>query len=122
MFTRDDIINNGGNYKADRSTIMSYTIRSSYAYKRKRYLDLNTICDRFLGFPQLFLTFSCDDLAEDMKKACGLSKVNNVPGFKAHAVEPWLDPVLFAPHFKRKWTQFCAEHLIRRGHYGWGTN
>lgn len=85
---KDDIMDEAGVYNKDRVTIVPHIIRSSYAYKRKHYLDLKTMCDR-LGPPQLFMTFSCDDLSDDMKKATGLS-------------DPWNDPVLFATHFKRQ--------------------
>ncbi|CEP08961.1 hypothetical protein, partial, partial [Parasitella parasitica] len=78
-----------------------YIVRSSFAYKRKNFLNLSTVF-RNLGSPQLFLTFSCDDYSSDFTAATGTSK-------------PWEDPVLFSAHFKRKWLCFFEKHLL--GHF-----
>lgn len=74
-------------------------IRSSYAYKRKNFLDLQCIFEN-LGSPQLFLTFSCDDKSSDFK---GLGDAQN----------PWEDPILFSLHFKRKWQKFFQKHILK---------
>lgn len=81
IMTKKDIINVDEFYNYDKVTVVPHTISSSYAYKRKHYLDLKTICDE-LGPPQLFLTFSCHDTAAHMKTATGLT-------------EPWKDPVFW---------------------------
>ncbi|KAL7334192.1 hypothetical protein PS15p_202995 [Mucor circinelloides] len=57
-------------------------IRSSYAYKRRKFLDLQCIFEN-LGSPQLFMTFTCDDKSDDFK--------NLTPG----ANHPRDDPFLF---------------------------
>lgn len=74
-------------------------IRSSYAYKRKNFLDLQCLFEN-LGSPQLFLTLSCDDKSQDFK---GLGQ----------AKEPWEDPILFALHFKRKWLKFFQKYILK---------
>lgn len=89
---KEDIIDTEGNYDYSNVTIVPHTISSSYAYKRKHYLNLKRMCDE-LGPPQLFLTFSCDDKAPAFINATGLK-------------ETWRDPVLFSLHFQRKWTKF----------------
>src|SRR6478735_1514018 len=82
------------------STVPSQ-IRSSYAYKRKNFLDLQCIFDN-LGAPQLFLTFTCDDKSEDFK------------GILSDGIRfPWEDPVLFSQHFKRKWLKFFTDYICK---------
>jgi hypothetical protein len=54
-----------------------------------------------LGPPELFLTFSCDDLSEEFKNATGCD-------------EPWTDPIIFAQHYKRKWTKFFSVYIMKR--------
>jgi hypothetical protein len=90
--TKEDIMDADGNYNYSNVTIVPHNITSSYAYKRKHYLDLKTMCEA-LGAPQLFLTFSCDDNAAFLKNGIGLR-------------ETWKDPVLFASLFQRKWKKF----------------
>lgn len=77
-------------------------IRSSYAYKRRNFLDLQCIFDN-LGSPQLFLTFSCADDSADFQ--------NLIPGM----VHAWDDPVVFALHWKRKWLKFFNTYIL--GHF-----
>lgn len=77
-------------------------IRSSYAYKRRNFLDLQCIFDN-LGSPQLFLTFSCADDSSDFQ--------NLVPG----VANAWDDPVVFAQHWKRKWLKFFNDYIL--GHF-----
>ncbi|KAG1487321.1 hypothetical protein G6F52_012811 [Rhizopus delemar] len=82
------------------STVPSQ-IRSSYAYKRKNFLDLQCIFEN-LGAPQLFLTFTCDDKSEDFK------------GILSDGILfPWEDPVLFSQHFKRKWLKFFTDYICK---------
>jgi len=90
--TKEDLIDAEGNYNYANVTIVPYNITSSYAYKRKHYLDLKQMCDS-LGAPQLFLTFSCNDNAPFLKNGIGLK-------------ETWRDPVLFVSLFQRKWKEF----------------
>ena len=92
--TKEDLIDADGNYNYSNVTIVPHNIASSYAYKRKHYLDLKTMCEE-LGAPQLFLTFSCDDSAPFLKNGTGLR-------------ETWRDPVLFASLFQRKWKKFLS--------------
>jgi hypothetical protein len=75
-------------------------IRSSYAYKRRNFLDLQCIFEN-LGSPQLFLTFSCDDDSDDFK--------NLIPGM----INAWDDPVVFAQHWKRKWLKFFNKYILK---------
>ena len=82
------------------STVPSQ-IRSSYAYKRKNFLDLQCIFDN-LGAPQLFLTFTCDDKSEDFK---GI--------LRDGSQFAWDDPVLFYQHFKRKWLEFFTIYICK---------
>lgn len=82
------------------STVPSQ-IRSSYAYKRKNFLDLQCIFDN-LGAPQLFLTFTCDDKSEDFK---GI--------LRDGSQFAWDDPVLFSQHFKRKWLEFFTVYICK---------
>lgn len=56
-----------------------------------------------LGPLPLFLTFTCDDISKMMKNAIGLQ-------------EPWKDPVMFALHFRQKWTKFSSEYVMKK----WG--
>lgn len=97
-----DIIDSTTN-KFNKNIVSSvpYTIRSSFAYKRKCYLNLSTVF-RNLGAPQLFLTFSCNDYSEDFSNATGTQY-------------PWEDPVLFANHFRRKWIRFFDKYVL--GHF-----
>ncbi|CEP09900.1 hypothetical protein, partial, partial [Parasitella parasitica] len=74
-------------------------IRSSYAYKKRNYLDLQCIFDN-LGSPQLFLTFSCSDNSEDFRSL--------IPGM----ANAWDDPVVFAMHWKRKWLKFFNNYIL----------
>lgn len=76
-------------------------IRSSYAYKRKHFLDLQCIFEN-LGAPQLFLTFTCIDTSDDFQNLLGKSNA-----------KPWTDPVLFALHYKRKWHQFFEKYIMK---------
>ncbi|KAG1047905.1 hypothetical protein G6F43_009674 [Rhizopus delemar] len=81
-------------------------IASSYAYKRKNFLDFQCIFEN-LDAPQLFLTFTCDDKSEDFK------------GILSDGIRfPWEDPVLFSLHFKRKWlkvfTDYICKHFARQ--------
>lgn len=76
-------------------------IRSSYAYKRRNFLDLQCVFEN-LGAPQLFLTFTCDDNSLDFVGLTG--------GNQHHA---WEDPVLFSLHFKRKWQEFFRIHILK---------
>ncbi|OBZ82264.1 ATP-dependent DNA helicase pif1 [Choanephora cucurbitarum] len=78
-----------------------YTVRLSYAYKRKNFLDLQTVFNN-LGAPQLFFTFSCNDYSPDFTAATGTQY-------------PWEDPVLFANHFNRKWNHFFNTYVL--GHF-----
>lgn len=90
-------------YKKSETSIVPPTIRTSYAYNRKRHLDVKAIFQN-LGEPQLFLTFTCEDTADVMRLATGSDR-------------PWEDPVLFALHFKRKWVEFFEKYLLKK----WGT-
>lgn len=96
---KSDIVNRRTN-KLNKNLVSTVPpqIRSSYAYKRKNFLDLQCIFEN-LGAPQLFLTFTCDDNSKDFK---GLSDANH----------PWEDPVLFASHFKRKWFRFFRKYIM----------
>ncbi|KAG1461974.1 hypothetical protein G6F55_003251 [Rhizopus delemar] len=82
------------------STVPSQ-IRSSYAYKRKNFLDLQCIFEN-LGALQLFLIFACDDKSEDFK------------GILSDGIWfPWEDPFLFSLHFKRKWLRFFIYYVCK---------
>lgn len=81
-------------------SIVPPTIRSSYAYKRKNFLNLQTIFQR-LGAPQLFITITCNDTSDDFK---GLNK---------DVKKPWEDPVIFAMHWKRKWQYFFHKTILK---------
>lgn len=100
--TQRDIIDSTTN-KFNKNIVSSvpYIIRSSFAYKRKNFLNLSTVF-RNLGSPQLFLTFSCNDYSDDFSAATGTNY-------------PWEDPVLFANHFRRKWLHFFSKHVL--GHF-----
>ena len=89
-------------YKKSESSIVPPTIRTSYAYHRKNHSDVKTIFHN-LGEPQLFLTFTCDDTAQNMRNATGCFR-------------PWEDPIFFANHFKRKWHEFFSKYLLKK----WG--
>lgn len=91
---------NNGVYDRTKVTIVPDTIRTSYSYMRKHYLDLETMSEE-LGAPQLFLTFTCDDVAEEFKHAC-------------RTKEPWTDPVIFAKHYNRKWNKFFSVYIKKR--------
>lgn len=99
---QSDIIDSGTN-KFNKNIVSSvpYIVRSSFAYKRKNFLNLSTVF-RNLGSPQLFLTFSCNDYSDDFSAATGTEY-------------PWEDPVLFANHFRRKWLRFFDKHVL--GHF-----
>lgn len=99
---RQDVMDAEGNFRDNRVTIVPHTIRSSYAYHRRHYLNLKAMCEQ-LGPPQLFLTFSCDDLSPQFKHATG-------------SEEPWTDPVIFAGQYRRKWTRFFSYYIMKR----WG--
>lgn len=77
-------------------------IKSSYAYKRQNFLDLQCIFEN-LEPPQLFVTFLCDDNSEDFK--------NLTAGTK----NPWDNPVTFEFHWKRKWLKFFNDYIL--GHF-----
>lgn len=89
---RFDVNSNMTYIREDITSGIPHTIRSSYEYKRKSFLDLMCLF-RTYREPQLFMTFTCNDFSEDMLGAVDTS-------------EPWSDPVLFAQHFKNKWTHF----------------
>ncbi|KAG2191493.1 hypothetical protein INT47_013068 [Mucor saturninus] len=57
-----------------------------------------------LGFPQLFLTFTCDDKSADFK---------NIQDEDTKF--PWEDPVLFSQHFRRRWIRFFKIYI--QGHF-----
>ena len=81
-------------YNKNIVSTVPYVVRSSYAYKRRNFLNLQTVFNN-LGAPQLFLTFSCSDYSPDFAAATSTQY-------------PWEDPVLFANHFKRKWKHFST--------------
>lgn len=83
--------------REDKVSTIPHTIRSSYRYKRRAFLDIMARFREF-GEPQLFMTFSCDDFAPDMLNAVNSAK-------------PWDDPVLFALHFQRKWFRFFNVYI-----------
>lgn len=88
-------------YNKNIVSTVPYVVRSSYAYKRRNFLNLQTVFNN-LGAPQLFLTFSCNDYSPDFAAATGTQY-------------PWEDPVLFANHFKRKWKHFFNVYVL--GHF-----
>lgn len=88
-------------YNKNIISTVPYIVRSSYSYKRRNYLNLQTVFDN-LGAPQLFLTFSCNDYSPDFASATGTD-------------HPWQDPVLFSNHFKRRWLNFFSKHIL--GHF-----
>lgn len=94
MVQRDVVNPATGNLNKNIVSTVPPQIRSSYAYKRKNFLDLQSIFEE-LGPPQLFLTFTCDDKSIDFK---------NIQDDEMRF--PWEDPVLFALHFRRKWLEF----------------
>lgn len=67
VLTRGDVFSDGGEHNRDRVTTVPRIIRTSYAYKRTHYLNLKAMGDA-LGPPQLFLTFSCDDVAHQFEE------------------------------------------------------
>lgn len=77
------------------------SIRSSYAYKRRNFLDLQCVFEN-LGAPQLFLTFSCHDGSADFQMITGEKRFDT-----------WKDPVLFAFHFRRKWKEFFQKYIMK---------
>ncbi|OBZ80644.1 hypothetical protein A0J61_11307, partial [Choanephora cucurbitarum] len=79
-------------YNKNIVSTVPYVVRSSYAYKRRNFLNLQTVFNN-LGAPQLFLTFSCNDHSPDFAAATDTRY-------------PWEDPVLFINHFRRKWNYF----------------
>lgn len=100
VLQRQNVMDNEGNYNRNEVTIVPHTIRTSYAYKRKHYLNLKTMCEE-LGAPQIFMTFSCDDLAQEFKNA-------------TNEELPWKDPVIFALHFRRKWKEFFTNYIMHK--------
>lgn len=100
--TQKDIVNQATG-KLNKNIVSSVPaqIRSSYAYKRKNFLDLQAIFEK-LGAPQLFLTFTCDDKSADFKNL-------QDEGMKF----PWEDPVLFSLHFRRKWLEFFTNYICK---------
>lgn len=85
--------------RQDKVTTIPHTIRSSYRYKRKAFLDMMARFRHF-GEPQIFMTFSCHDFAPDMINAI-------------NAAKPWDDPVLFATHFQHKWHKFLNTYILK---------
>lgn len=63
---RDVINKDTGKLNKNIVSTVPSQIRSSYAYKRKNFLDLQCIFEN-PGAPQLFLTFTCDDKSPDFK-------------------------------------------------------
>jgi hypothetical protein len=53
-----------------------------------------------LGLPQLFLTFTCNDFAEECNEL--------LPGER-----PWADPVLFAQYWKRSMQQLLNRYILK---------
>ncbi|CEP09614.1 hypothetical protein [Parasitella parasitica] len=100
---QSDIVNNTTK-KLNKNLVSTVPpqIRSSYAYKRKNFLDLQCIFEN-LGSPQLFLTFTCNDSSLDFKDL--------VPD-TAHS---WDDPATFVAHWKRKWQEFFKKYVL--GHF-----
>lgn len=97
---QSDVYNNETNqHRKDATSLVSHVIRSSFAYKRRNYLDLCKMFEEF-GEPQLFFTVTCDDFAAHVKRAVGGSS-------------PWKDPVLFGMHFKRCWQEFLTHYVLR---------
>lgn len=100
--TQRDIVDSATNkIKRNIVSTVPYIVRSSFAYKRKNFLNLSTVF-RNLGAPQLFLTFSCNDYSDDFSAATGTQY-------------PWEDPVLFGNHFRRKWLKFFDKYVL--GHF-----
>lgn len=95
-----DLVNNSTR-KLNRNVVslVPSQIRSSYAYKRKNYLDLQCIFDN-LGAPQLFLTFTCADTSDDFVNLNGDN-------------QPWEDPIKFTFHWRRKWQKFFLENILK---------
>lgn len=93
------MVHDGINYIKERTTYVPHTIRSSYAHKRKHNLNLSCMFEN-LGPPQLFLTFTCDDFADDYKNLLNNKK-------------PWEDPVLFAKHYKRSFQHLFHKYILR---------
>lgn len=95
-YTREDILLNG-EYNPLHVSAVPHTIRSSYAYKRTHSLNLQAMFDT-LGPPQVFLTLTCDDFAQEY----------------VHLLEeekPWADPILFALHFKRNMQEIITKYI-----------
>lgn len=100
--TQKDIVNQfTGKLNKNMVSSVPSQIRSSYAYKRKNFLDLQAIFEK-LGAPQLFLTFTCDDKSADFK---------NIQDEDMKF--PWEDPVLFSLHFRRKWLEFFKIYISK---------
>lgn len=95
---RDVIDSISNTYNKNIISSVPYVIRSSYAYKRRNFLNLQTVFNN-LGAPQLFLTFSCNDYSPDFSAATGTE-------------HPWQDPVLFSNHFKRRWNHFFNKYVL----------
>ncbi|CAO3657236.1 unnamed protein product [Mucor hiemalis] len=85
VYRRSDV-HDGTRYITDVVSWVPYTIRSSRAYKKKHGLNLFNMFTK-LGSPNLFLTITCNDFAEDFQQL--------LPN-----QQPWDDPVLFSLHFK----------------------
>lgn len=85
--------------REDITSNIPHIIRSSYSYKRKRFLDLMAMFREF-GEPQVFLTMTCNDFSEDFL---------NVVGDE----EPWADPVRFANHFRHYFHRIFTKAIKR---------
>ncbi|SAM00604.1 hypothetical protein [Absidia glauca] len=81
----------------DVTSVVPHTIRSSAAYKKSKFLDLECMFDTY-GEPQLFLTFTCNDRSPDILRA-------------TFGGEPWEGPVLFSLHYKRKCHEILNSHI-----------
>lgn len=103
--TQKDVVNQStGKLNKNIVSTVPSQIRSSYAYKRKNFLDLQCIFEN-LGAPQLFLTFTCNDSSDDFK--------NLLSDDMRYS---WEDPVLFSQHYRRKWLHFFK--IVIRQHFG----
>lgn len=96
---RQDVFLDGA-YKFDRVSLVPYVVRSSYAYKRIHSLNLQAMFDA-LGLPQLFITLTCNGFATEFM-------------ILLEGERPWMDPVLFALHYKRM-SQEIMNKYIKKG-------
>ncbi|CAO3619298.1 unnamed protein product [Cunninghamella blakesleeana] len=83
--------------REDITSAIPHIVRSSYSYKRKRFLDLMAMF-RCLGDPQIFITITCNDFSKDM-----LCTVQDD--------EPWTDPVRFANHFRHSFLELFNRNI-----------